>query len=865
MKCRKRTLTAGATAFALSAGALVASADAQVVLKDTGTSISNVTTTTSKVRVTQRWNVRQSVSVERGGHLVGSLGAGADERQDARQFGPTPIGSSDVIYSNISFAGCDEDPPNCVSFGGGFAHGNDIAADDLILAGSGWLKDLSFSVANFSGSAKEPGGTLVGGSMQILLFDAVPGNAQGVLNPDTIWRAITVDLDGVNLESGTVAIFTLEDVPGIHVTQATLWAGIRFLDAQFADGPGTIDDLGQGIFEIPDVGNSTDRFFLQGFSNVAFFGGDPIANFGWELVVGDAPVAGGDCPADLNDDGFVNVSDLLLLFGVWGECPGCPADLNEDGFVNVSDLLLLFGAWGECPPGGDATGACCLDDGSCQTITEADCATLGGVYGGDFTDCSTFTPCPQPGTGESCDLPLPLSPGDTVIGNTTGNADPGGILCDGIIAAEPAVWFEVVGAGTSLTVTTDTGIAGPGSTVAVYCASCTSLVCVGSATGNAGPQFEDGEVTWCAVANQVYYIAAWRNLGSTGELQISLTDDEQPCTSNVICGGPPSCGSTVNCTNNEGEPCGENLNGGCNMEEPAFGSVSFGQTICGNTWIDNGARDTDWYLFTVTETTEVTWHVTASREIQALIVGGTFPTCATAPVVLAGGTGCPATATACLTPGTYVAFVGASTSNGFEGAPCPGYTYTATLTSAPCDDCDGGPVSAVCDADYILDDCVQETSLGFAVTGVIAWANRFDAIGGQDTITNIATSYGGVNVCDPVGWAIMTDGGNGPGTIIAQGEGEIELLAVNNNAVQVFNTGGVAVTGSFYVVVWVIEHGAGYFAAPLDNPNPAAADAWLLFTNGATFENFDPENPGQRTRMSTTAFPGVWMLRANQQ
>lgn len=52
---------------------------------------------------------------------------------------------------------------------------------------------------------------------------------------------------------------------------------------------------------------------------------------------------------DLNGDGVVNVSDLLILLGAWGPCPrtaACSADLNGDGVVDVSDLLLLFGAWG---------------------------------------------------------------------------------------------------------------------------------------------------------------------------------------------------------------------------------------------------------------------------------------------------------------------------------------------------------------------------------------------------------------------------------------------------------------------------------------------------------------------------------------
>jgi hypothetical protein len=53
------------------------------------------------------------------------------------------------------------------------------------------------------------------------------------------------------------------------------------------------------------------------------------------------------CPADLDGDGTVDVSDLLALLAAWGEI-GVPADLNGDGVVEVSDLLLLLGAWGAC-------------------------------------------------------------------------------------------------------------------------------------------------------------------------------------------------------------------------------------------------------------------------------------------------------------------------------------------------------------------------------------------------------------------------------------------------------------------------------------------------------------------------------------
>ena len=53
-----------------------------------------------------------------------------------------------------------------------------------------------------------------------------------------------------------------------------------------------------------------------------------------------------DCP-DINGDGYVNVSDLLVVIDQWG-LTDSPADLNFDGIVDVTDLLIVVGNWGPC-------------------------------------------------------------------------------------------------------------------------------------------------------------------------------------------------------------------------------------------------------------------------------------------------------------------------------------------------------------------------------------------------------------------------------------------------------------------------------------------------------------------------------------
>ena len=64
------------------------------------------------------------------------------------------------------------------------------------------------------------------------------------------------------------------------------------------------------------------------------------------------------CPADLDGNNDVGISDLLILLADWGPCPDCGdcgVDLDGDGSVGVSDLLILQAAWGPCDGSGGGT------------------------------------------------------------------------------------------------------------------------------------------------------------------------------------------------------------------------------------------------------------------------------------------------------------------------------------------------------------------------------------------------------------------------------------------------------------------------------------------------------------------------------
>jgi hypothetical protein len=110
----------------------------------------------------------------------------------------------------------------------------------------------------------------------------------------------------------------------------------------------------------------------------------------------------------------------------------------------------------------------------------------------------------------------------------------------------------------------------------------------------------------------------------------------------------------------------DNYNGGCNSAPPAYGTILAGQTICGTCFtIENALRDTDWFHFNVTTAGTYTWNVTANFDAQCFILNDD---CSNIQLLgQAAGPACtPLSASASLTPGSYVVFVSPS---GFAGVP----------------------------------------------------------------------------------------------------------------------------------------------------------------------------------------------------
>jgi len=90
-------------------------------------------------------------------------------------------------------------------------------------------------------------------------------------------------------------------------------------------------------------GMFNDNIYNPTLTDTTVCGNTPDQIYGdWNDNGGNTIVDG-----DINGDGFVDVSDLLVIIDQWG-LTNSPADINQDGIVDVSDLLIVVGNWGPC-------------------------------------------------------------------------------------------------------------------------------------------------------------------------------------------------------------------------------------------------------------------------------------------------------------------------------------------------------------------------------------------------------------------------------------------------------------------------------------------------------------------------------------
>ena len=156
--------------------------------------------------------------------------------------------------------------------------------------------------------------------------------------------------DDISLTGGgTTASLVAADVQGSPLGDGSSVYFLGIIDAANTFSTAVISTPGNGEF----LFNVDDIVTVQ----AADEDGDGVPNAGdnCSLVANadqrdtNADGYGNLCDADLNNDGFVSVTDFLVLRGVLNTADP-DADLNGDGIVTVTDFLILRGDLNQ-PPG----------------------------------------------------------------------------------------------------------------------------------------------------------------------------------------------------------------------------------------------------------------------------------------------------------------------------------------------------------------------------------------------------------------------------------------------------------------------------------------------------------------------------------
>ena len=119
---------------------------------------------------------------------------------------------------------------------------------------------------------------------------------------------------------------------------------------------------------------------------------------------------------DINGDGIVNILDLVLVAGRFGQSGQDSADVNGDGIVNILDLVLVAGAFGNAAAASLGSANACNADGCGRGALVGSSANIGFDRCNDPNGCAgaraTRGCLDAGGDGIATKLPESVQPGD---------------------------------------------------------------------------------------------------------------------------------------------------------------------------------------------------------------------------------------------------------------------------------------------------------------------------------------------------------------------------------------------------------------------------------------------------------------------
>ncbi len=149
-----------------------------------------------------------------------------------------------------------------------------------------------------------------------------PERALNIFLEENVWTWVTI----VSLNGESIIAYQ----DGVEVSHHP---GVQF-DANFP-----LDDISIGSFSYDERDhNFNGSFSIVRVYDTALSQDEVLQNIGAVVI----PITN---PADVNDDGVVNILDLVVVAQAFGK-DGLQGDVNGDGVVNVFDLVFVAGAIG---------------------------------------------------------------------------------------------------------------------------------------------------------------------------------------------------------------------------------------------------------------------------------------------------------------------------------------------------------------------------------------------------------------------------------------------------------------------------------------------------------------------------------------